>query len=326
MRRFLVTGGSGFIGSNFVRFLLREQKDVHVINLDKLTYAGNPENLKDVEKSSQYRFVHGDICDVRLVRSLMGQVDWVVHFASETHVDRSIDSAQDFVRTNVLGTQILLEAVLESYRIERFIHFSTDEVYGSTVKGSFHEESPFQPTSPYAASKASADLLAQSYIKTHRLPVIILRGCNNFGPCQYPEKAIPLFITNLLEGKKIPLYSRGENTREWIYVEDTCRAILFICERGRVGEAYNVGSDFELKNIALVKMILEFMKQDEDQVAYVKDRLAHDFRYRLNSDKIKSLGFNLAGKFENQLKSTIEWYRQHERWWKRLKKDQYTLK
>ncbi len=326
MKRILVTGGSGFIGSNYIRLLLKESKDALVVNLDKLTYAGNPENLKDLEGYSRYAFVRGDICDARLVRSLISKTDWVVHFAAETHVDRSIDSSHNFVRTNVLGTQVLLNAVLESQRIEKFIHFSTDEVYGSLVRGSFHEDSPFQPTSPYAAAKAGADLIAQAYIRTHRLPIIILRASNNFGPYQYPEKAIPLFITNLIEGKKIPLYSRGENVREWIHTEDTCKAIQFICERGRAGEAYNVGSDFELCNIDLVRMILKHMGKSEDQIAYVKDRLAHDLRYRLNSEKIRTLGFQFSKNFGEKLKATISWYQNNEKWWKPLKKDRYTIK
>lgn len=326
MTRILVTGGAGFIGSNFIRYVLEKYTDVSVINLDKLTYAGNLDNLKSLESDPRYRFVHGDVCDKNLVRSLLARVDQIVHFASETHVDRSIDSGYDFVHTNVMGTQILLETVLEGGRIGRFIHFSTDEVYGSIAQGAFHENSPFQPTSPYAASKAGADLLAQAYVKTHRLPVIILRGCNNFGPYQYPEKAIPLFITNLIEGKKIPLYSQGENTREWIFVEDTCRAILFALEKGRAGEAYNVGSDFEVKNIDLVKMILKKLNKNEDQITYVKDRLAHDLRYKLNSEKIRMLGFKIGTNFESGLDRTVDWYKKNQSWWGRLKKDRYTVK
>ena len=326
MRRFLVTGGAGFIGSHFIKFLLKKDSEASVINLDKLTYAGNLSNLKEIENNPRYTFAHGDVCDVRLVRSLINRVDWVVHFASETHVDRSIDSGEDFIRTNVLGTQVLLQAMLETQRIERFIHFSTDEVYGSTTQGKFKEETPLCPTSPYAASKAGADLLAQAYIKTHRLPIIILRGCNNFGPNQYPEKAIPLFITNILEGKKIPLYSKGENSREWIFVEETSRAILFACEHGRKGEVYNVGSGFELKNIDLIKMILKIMKKTENEITYVKDRLAHDLRYYLDSNKINSLGFRVTSNFEDNLKSTINWYKENESWWKALKHDRYTVK
>ncbi|MBI4387806.1 MAG: GDP-mannose 4,6-dehydratase, partial [Candidatus Omnitrophica bacterium] len=232
MKRFLVTGGAGFIGSNFIRYLLKNNSDVSVINLDKLTYAGNLENLRDLESDSKYQFVHGDICNARLVEQLLQKVDWVVHFASETHVDRSIDCADDFIQTNVVGTRVLLDAVRLTGRIHRFLHFSTDEVYGSTAQGEFSEDAPFQPTSPYSASKAAADLMVQAYQKTHKVPAIILRGCNNYGPYQYPEKVIPLFITNLLEEKKVPLYSHGENSREWIYVEDTCRAIMLVSEKG----------------------------------------------------------------------------------------------
>jgi len=305
---------------------LQSEQGVSVINLDKLTYAGNPENLKDFKNDKRYKFIHGDVCDSNLVRSLINQVDWVVHFASETHVDRSIDSADNFISTNVLGTQVLLKSVLENRRIEKFIHFSTDEVYGAIDRGSFSETSPFNPTSPYAASKAGADLLAQAYIKTHRLPIIILRGCNSFGSFQYPEKAIPLFVTNLIENKKIPLYSRGENSREWLYVEEVCRAISFVCDCGKIGEAYNVGSGFELQNIELVRMILKQMGKGEDQILYVKDRPAHDIRYKLDSSKLSLLGFKPVVNFEEQIKKTIYWYEQNVNWWKKLKNDQFTLK
>ena len=260
------------------------------------------------------------------MRMLLQKVDWIVHFASETHVDRSIDSAEDFIQTNVVGTRVLLDAILASRRIERLIHFSTDEVYGSTAAGEFSEESPICPTSPYAASKAAADLMVQSYQKTYRIPSIVLRGCNNFGPFQYPEKVIPLFITNLLEGKKVPLYSRGENSREWIYVEDTAQAIALVCQRGRVGEIYNVGSGFEMRNLDLAKAILTSLDCDEGSISYVKDRLAHDLRYRLNSTKIKQLGLKISIPFHERLKSTVEWYRGNKKWWRDLKNNRYTVK
>src|SRR3989338_5955616 len=237
MRRFLVTGGCGFIGSNFLCYFLNEHKDVSVINLDKLTYAGIRANTQSLESDSRYRFVHGDICDATLVRQLMSGVEAVIHFASETHVDRSIDEARNFALTNVVGTTVLLEAAKE-YGIKRFLHFSTDEVYGSRTKGSFSEEDPLNPTSPYSASKAASDLIALAYLKTHRVPVTIIRSTNNFGPFQFPEKVIPLFITNLIEGKKIPLYAKGENVRDWLFVGDCVKAIDFILERGGLGEIY----------------------------------------------------------------------------------------
>ena len=326
MKRFLVTGGAGFIGTNFIRYLLKNEPNAFVINLDKLTYAGNLENLKDVERNSRYQFVQGDICNVQLVEPLLQKVDWVVHLASETHVDRSIDRAEDFIQTNVVGTRVLLDATRKISRLKRFIHFSTDEVYGAVAKGEFNEDSPFRPTSPYAASKAAADLMVQAYQRTHKIPAVIMRGCNNYGPYQYPEKVIPLFVTNLLEGKKVPLYSRGENSREWMYVEDTCRAILLVCECGKIGEAYNTGSGFELTNLELAKAILKLLGLDEKSILFVKDRPAHDLRYKLDSSKIRQLGFETTASFPERLKSTTLWYRENKQWWKTLKKDRYTLK
>lgn len=326
MKQILVTGGAGFIGSNFIRLMLKERPALSIINLDKLTYAGNLDNLRDVESNPNYAFVQGDVCDRTLLRSLLIRVDGIVHFASETHVDRSIDASDDFLRTNVMGTQALLDEARSAGRIERFVHISTDEVYGSTAQGAFHEDSPMEPSSPYSASKAAADLLVQSYIKTHHFPAVILRGCNNFGPYQYPEKVIPLFVTNLIEKKKLPLYSRGENSREWIYVEDMCRAAHFLLEQGRVGEAYNVGSGFEMTNSELVRQILGIFGLDESWVSYVKDRPAHDLRYRLDTSKLNRLGFAVNTQFREGLQRTADWYRKNEHWWKPLKQDRYTLK
>ncbi len=326
METILVTGGSGFIGSNFIRHVLSVNPDISIINIDKLTYAGNRNNLQEYESRLNYQFVHGDICDKRLVQIYASKADIVVHFASETHVDRSIASSDDFIQTNVVGTEVLLSAVLSVGRVSRFIHFSTDEVYGPIEEGLFTEDAKFSPTSPYAASKAAADLLVQSYQKTHRFPAIILRGCNNYGPYQFPEKVIPLFVTNLLENKKVPLYSRGENVREWIYVEETCRAVWFLIAHGRIGEAYNVGSGFEISNIDLTQLILKLAGKTQDSVAYVKDRPAHDIRYRLDSSKLKQLGFQSSVMFEEGLKKTVQWYRDNESWWKPLKKDTFTLK
>lgn len=326
MKRILVTGGCGFIGSNFIRHQLSSDSQSFVTNLDLLTYAGNLENLKEIASHPNYRFVHGDICDQRLVRELMFATDVVVHFAAETHVDRSIDSAHGFVHTNIIGTQTLLEAAKEAGRLDRFIHFSTDEVYGYVESGSFLEDSPLNPTSPYAASKASSDLLALSYYKTHQLPLVVIRASNNYGPYQYPEKVIPLFVTNMLEKKKLPLYAQGENVREWIHVDDTCRAVSLVMEKGKSGSVYNVGSNFEISNIKLARAILSAFNLDESWISYVKDRLAHDIRYRLNSDRITALGFSISKSFEDGLKQTIDWYKENEAWWKPLKNNQYTVK
>ena len=326
MKHLLITGGCGFIGSNFIRHLLSTATNVIVYNLDKLTYAGNTANLKEFEKNPNYHFIKGDICDEHLVNSVISKIDTVIHFAAESHVDRSIHSSEDFINTNVVGTRVLLDAAMQRGRVEKFIHFSTDEVYGVIERGSFLEDSPFRPTSPYAASKAAADLLVQSYQKTHRFPAIILRGSNNFGPYQFPEKVIPLFITNLIEVKKLPLYSRGENSREWIFVDDTCRAISVILEKGRIGEVYNVGSGFEISNYELAKMILSEFRRDESEINYVPDRPAHDLRYKLNSDKLKELGFKAELPFSKRLSETVQWYKAHSEWWKSLKKDQFTCK
>ncbi|MBI4395400.1 MAG: dTDP-glucose 4,6-dehydratase [Candidatus Omnitrophica bacterium] len=325
MKRFLVTGGSGFIGSHFLRYFLTEHPDISVINLDKLTYAGNRANAQDLESNPRYEFIQGDICDVALVRQLMGKVDGVIHFAAETHVDRSIAWSQDFVTTNVVGTHILLDAAREA-RIGKFLHFSTDEVYGSRQEGSFSETDPLNPSSPYSASKAASDLLVLAYHKTYQVPAIIIRSTNNFGPYQFPEKVIPLFITNLIEGKKVPLYATGANVRDWLYVEDCAQAVDFIFERGTTGEIYNVGSGSEVTNLELTRKILrEFGKTDE-RIQYVQDRLAHDFRYSLNTSKLKSLGFEIKSRFESRLKETIQWYRDHRIWWEPLKNDTFTLK
>ena len=325
MRRFLVTGGSGFIGSNFLHYFLNAHRDVSIINLDKLTYAGVRANTKDLESDSRYQFVQGDICDAELVRDQMKEVDGVIHFAAESHVDRSIDSGSDFVMTNVYGTHVLLEVAKEA-GVKRFIHFSTDEVYGSCEKGSFSEDSPLNPTSPYSAAKAASDLLALAYWKTHKVPVIIIRATNNFGPYQFPEKVIPLFITNLIEGKKVPLYAKGENVRDWLYVGDCVRAVDFILERGQAGEIYHVGGETEIRNLELTRQILREFGKNDESIQYVTDRAAHDFRYSLNTSKLKKLGFEIKPQFQERLKETIKWYQTHRPWWETLKTDAYTLK
>ena len=314
----LVTGGSGFIGSNFIRHMLEKYPDHRIINLDKLTYAGNPDNLMDVESNPNYSFVHGDICDVDVVSKVMQQVDRVVHFAAESHVDRSIDEGSVFVRTNVLGTHTLLESALE-HDIKRFVHVSTDEVYGSINEGSFKETDMLVPSSPYSSSKAGSDLLAQSYYITHKLPVIITRCTNNFGPYQYPEKLIPLFVTNLLEGRKVPVYGTGQNIRDWIYVLDHCKAVDFVLHNGSVGEIYNIGGGAEKTNLEITEMIIEKVGSDESMIEYVQDRPGHDLRYSLDCSKLMELGWAQEYDFDEALKETVGWYVKNQWWWAKLK-------
>jgi len=318
--KILVTGGSGFIGSNFIRYMLNEHPDYRVINLDKLTYAGNPDNLRDVENNPNYSFVRGDICDQNLVDTLMQeqQIDHIAHFAAETHVDRSIADGSAFVRTNLLGTYTLLDSALR-HGIDRFIHISTDEVYGSTIEGSFKETDVLSPSSPYSSSKAGSDLLAQSYYITHNLPVIITRCTNNFGPYQYPEKLIPLFITNLLGDEKVPVYGTGQNVRDWIYALDHCRAIDFILQHGEVGEIYNIGGGAERTNLEITEKILGILGKDGSMIEHVKDRPGHDFRYSLDCSKLKDLGWAPKYNFEDALEKTIRWYIENEWWWRKLK-------
>lgn len=318
----MVTGGSGFIGSNFIRYALNKYKDRSVVNLDKLTYSGNPDNLKDIEGNKNYRFINGDVCDKNAVKNAMKGCDTVLNFAAETHVDRSIGSPDDFIRTDALGAHVLLSQAKES-GIKRFIQVSTDEVYGSIGEGSFKETDILQPSSPYSAGKASADLIAGSYWKTYNTPVIIARSSNNFGPYQYPEKLIPLFITNILEGKKVPLYGDGLNIRDWIYVSDSCEAIDFILHNGILGEIYNIGAGNEKTNIEITKIILAELGKDEGFIEYVKDRAGHDRRYSLNCQKVNKLGWKPRFKFESALKETIGWYRKNMQWWKKIKSGAY---
>jgi dTDP-glucose 4,6-dehydratase len=316
--KLLVTGGCGFIGSNFIHYMMKKYPDYKIINLDKLTYAGNLDNLKEFENNPNYSFVKGDICDPHLVNETMKNVDHVVHFAAESHVDRSIEDGSVFVKTNVLGTHTLLQSALE-YNIERFIHVSTDEVYGSIKAGSFKETDILTPSSPYSSSKAGSDLLAQSYFITYGLPVIITRCTNNFGPYQYPEKLIPLFATNILENKKVPVYGTGTNIRDWIYVLDHCKAIDFILHHGTSGEIYNVGGGNEKTNIEITHKILELLGKDESMIEYVKDRPGHDFRYSLDCSKLMALGWEPEYSFEDALEETIKWYNQNKWWWEKLK-------
>jgi dTDP-glucose 4,6-dehydratase len=315
--RILVTGGAGFIGSHYVRTLLAQENELHVTVLDRLTYAGNPANLAPVRGHPGFRFVTGDICDPQAVDRAVADADEIVHFAAETHVDRSITGGQEFVRTNVLGTQVLLGAAVR-HGVRRFVHVSTDEVYGSIPDGSWPEEHPLQPSSPYSASKASSDLLALSHHTTYGLDVCVTRCCNNFGPAQYPEKVIPLFVTRLLNGRKVPLYGTGDNTREWMHVDDHVAALECVRTAGRAGEAYNIGSGVELTNRQLTAALLEQCGADWDSVELVRDRPGHDQRYSVDTAKIRrELGWAPRRDFRTALAETVDWYRKNDGWWPR---------
>lgn len=321
--RLLVTGGAGFIGSNFILYWMREHPGDEVVNLDKLTYAGNLENLADVQKNPRYTFIHGDICDPEVVQKAFAGVDVVVHFAAESHVDRSILAPAPFITTNILGTYTLLEAATKA-KVSLFHHVSTDEVFGSLRLGSsskFSERTPYNPRSPYSASKAGSDHLVRAYHETYGLSVTVTNCSNNFGPYQFPEKLIPLVITNILEGKKVPVYGDGLNVRDWLYVEDHCRAIDAVLSRGKVGETYCVGGQtHDINNLSVVKKILRLMGKSEDIIELVKDRLGHDRRYAIDWTKIqKELGWEPQHDFDAWLGKTIEWYESHESWWRPLK-------
>jgi dTDP-glucose 4,6-dehydratase len=319
--RVLVTGGAGFIGSNFVRMFARgEMQEISSVQvLDKLTYAGVRENLSGLSKIPGYSFLQGDICNLEKVSQLLIDVDAVINFAAESHVDRSISGASDFVQANVVGVQILLEAIKASGREIRFLQVSTDEVYGSIKEGSWTEEWPLLPNSPYSASKAGGELLARSYNRTHGMDVVITRCSNNYGTHHFPEKLIPLFITNLIEGKKVPVYGTGQNVRDWLHVDDHCRGIYLVLMNGRSGEVYNIGGGREVTNNEITSLILNAMGADKSSIEYVEDRKGHDFRYSVDWTKIgKELGYEPQIKFENGLRETIQWYRD-EAWWKPLK-------
>jgi len=318
--KLLVTGGAGFIGSNFARYMLDKYKDYKIVNLDKLTYAGNLENIKDLEANGRHSFVKGDICDLRLVEKLVKreEVDVIVNFAAETHVDRSIADPEAFIRTDVFGTYTLLE-VARKFSVKKYVQISTDEVYGSIKKGSFSEPSSLAPSSPYSASKAAADLLALAYKTTYELPILITRGSNTYGPYQHTEKLIPLFITNLMENKKVPLYGDGKNVRDWLYVIDHCSGIDTVLHRGNIGEIYNIGASDERTNLEITHMILGELGMTEDMIEFVKDRLGHDRRYSLNCKKLKALGWKPEYSLEKGLKETVKWYTQNMKWWKKIK-------
>ncbi len=314
----LVTGGAGFIGSNFIHYMLKQYPNCKLINLDKLTYAGNLDNLKDVEDDPRYEFIQGDIRDKELVRKTFKRVQGVVHFAAETHVDRSILDAGEFILTDVYGSFVLFEALKDS-EIEFFIHVSTDEVYGSRDEGYFKENDSLNPSSPYSASKAGADRLAYAYWVTYGLPILILRPSNNFGPYQYPEKFIPLFVTNALEGKSLPLYGEGTNVRDWLYVEDNCRAVDLVMRMGKLGEAYNVGANNEVQNIVVAERIVELLGKPKSLIKFVADRLGHDRRYALDCQKIHALGWNPEADFDEALSLTVRWYQENTGWWQKIK-------
>ncbi len=318
IKKIFVTGGAGFIGSNFIRFILNKYKDYYVLNFDKLTYAGNRNNLKSFARDPRYKFVKGDICDKRRVERVARGCSAIVNFAAESHVDRSIKRPTGFLRTNIDGVQSLLE-VTNRCRIPRFIQISTDEVYGSITKGYYKEDAPLRPSSPYSASKAAADLLCIAYRATYKTPVIITRSSNNFGQYQYPEKIIPLFITNALEGKRLPVYADGLNRRDWIYVLDNCAAIDVVLHKGKIGQIYNVGGGNERTNLDITRFILKMMKMPKRLIKFVKDRPGHDRRYALNCKRIKKLGWRPRCDFNKALELTIQWYKENEWWWRPLK-------
>ena len=338
MTTYLVTGGCGFIGSNYIHYMFRKYgDDIRIINLDALTYAGNPENLNDIPESDKYHFVHGNICDRELVREIFAKedIDYVIHFAAETHVDRSITGPEAFIMTNVVGTMTLLTEAMEAWKQgegfaegKRFIHISTDEVYGSLgAEGYFYEDTPYDPHSPYSASKASSDFLVKSFVDTYRFPACITNCSNNYGPYQFPEKLIPLMITNALAGKPLPVYGDGLNIRDWLYVDDHAKGIDMVCHGGRIGEKYNIGGHNERTNVQIVKTIISTLREllpesdvrlkhiSEDLISYVEDRKGHDRRYAIAPDKIKSeLGWTPETTFEEGIKKTIKWYLENESW------------
>ncbi|MBU4347240.1 dTDP-glucose 4,6-dehydratase [Patescibacteria group bacterium] len=319
--KILVTGGAGFIGSNFIHYWLKKYPDDKIINLDVLTYAGNLENLKDIEDNKNYQFIRGDICDATLVNELVKAVDLIVHFAAESHVDRSILNSSDFIRTNVEGTRVLLDAAKNAGGI-RFHHISTDEVFGSLKPddAKFNENTPYDPRSPYSASKASSDHLVRAYYHTHKLPITISNCTNNYGPYQFPEKIIPLFITNLLDEKKVPVYGEGRNIRDWIYVDDHNAGVDAVIHKGKIGETYCLGGGNELTNLEITKKILKLMNKGEEMIEYVVDRPGHDFRYAMDISKAKDeLGWRPEMDFNRGLTKTVEWYKNNQEWWRRLK-------
>ena len=318
-RKYLVTGGAGFIGSNFIRYVLAHEPDAMVTNLDVLTYAGVPATVAELDDLPNHSFVKGDIRDADLIDELLPGHDVIVHFAAESHVDRSIHGPEPFLSTNVIGTGVLLEAALR-HAVKRFVHVSTDEVYGSVSEGFAPEDSRLDPSSPYSSSKASSDLLVRSYYVTYGYDVLITRCTNNYGPYQFPEKVIPLFVTNVLEGQRVPLYGDGRNERDWIYVEDHCSAVHLLVDSGSPGEIYNVGAEAQLSNIDLTRAILDHLGKDESWIEWVPDRPGHDFRYAIDSSKLRGLGWSPANDFTSRLEDTIAWYQDRRDWWEPLRR------
>ena len=317
-RLLLVTGGCGFIGANFVRRVLREHPDYRVVNLDKLTYAGNPANLDGLEADERYRFVHGDICDAGVVDPLVAQADWVVNFAAESHVDRSILGGADFLHTNVQGTYVLLEAA-RRHGVERYHQVSTDEVYGSIEEGAWDEGRPLQPRNPYSATKASADLLVRAFHVSHGVPALITRASNTIGPYQYPEKRVPLFITNAMDDLPLPVYGNGLQVRDHLYVEDHCAAIDLVLHHGEPGQVYNVGGENEATGIQVARAILQRLGKPESLLQFVEDRAGHDLRYALDSSRIRRLGWAPAVDVEEAMDRTVRWYVDHDSWWREIR-------
>jgi dTDP-glucose 4,6-dehydratase len=319
-RRYLVTGGAGFIGSNFIRHLLNREPEASVTNLDAMTYAGVKATVEELNRDPRHTFVLGDIRDPALTDRLAADHDVVVHFAAESHVDRSIDTPGLFLETNVVGTGILVDAA-RRHGVPRFIHVSTDEVYGSVNRGFAAEDQALDPSSPYSASKAASDLIARSYAVTYDYPVIVTRCTNNYGPYQFPEKLIPLFVTNILDGVKVPLYGEGRNERDWLHVEDHCSAIHLLVDEGRPGSIYNIGAEAQLSNLEVTRRILAALDKDESWIERVADRPGHDFRYAVDSSRLRSMGWAPSHSFDTHLEHTVDWYRQREDWWRPLKGD-----
>ncbi|MBI1388021.1 MAG: dTDP-glucose 4,6-dehydratase [bacterium] len=324
MKRILVTGGAGFIGSNFIQHCLTAHEDLEVINLDKLTYAGNLDNLKTVQSDPRYTFFHGDIGDRQLLMDLISRkpIDAIVNFAAETHVDRSISKPDDFLRTDVFGVFSLLEASRQ-FGVKKYVQISTDEVYGPALEGPMTETSPLNPSSPYSAGKGGGDLLCRAYYSTYKSPVVIVRMANNYGPYQHPEKLIPLCVTNALENEPLPIYGDGSQMREWLYVEDSCRAIDLVLSAGEPGEIYNIGGQGDMTNLMVVKKILECLKKPEDLIAFVDDRPGHDFRYALDDSKLRALGWKPEVDLDAGLVRTVNWYKKNKDWWKKLKEGDF---
>jgi len=322
--KLLITGGAGFIGSNLIHYILKNHPEDEIVNFDLLTYCGNLENLKEVENSPKYKFVKGDICDVELVDGLVKQCDAIVHLAAESHVDRSILDPGPFVNTNILGTATLLNAAIK-HGNKRFHHVSTDEVFGSLgPTGLFSEKTPYDPHSPYSASKAASDHLVRAYFHTYQLPITITNCSNNYGPYQFPEKLIPLFVTNLLQGEKVPLYGDGLNVRDWLYVEDHCQAIDVVLRKGKMGETYCIGGNEEKTNLEITHQVLNLLDFGKDKIKHVTDRKGHDLRYAIDATKIKKeLGWEPKYKFNEALEKTIDWYKNNQDWWKRIKSGEY---